>query len=57
MFESTVERKYHGLTYADHEAESTFQDPNGMGLYLIRGENVVLLGEVVSAAGMLLVRA
>lgn len=37
VLEDTIERIYHGQTYAD--------DP--VGLFLIRGENVVLLGEVV----------
>lgn len=36
--ENTLERMYHGDTYADIPR----------GVYLIRGENVVLLGEVVS---------
>jgi len=36
VLEDTIERIYHGQTYAD--------DP--VGLFLIRGENVVLLGEI-----------
>lgn len=38
VLEDTVERIYHGSSYADTR----------VGLFLIRGENVVLLGEVVS---------
>lgn len=37
VLEDTVERIYHGNAYAE----------NWHGLFLIRGENVVLLGEVV----------
>ena len=36
VLEETVERIYHGNAYAE----------NWRGLYLIRGENVVLLGEI-----------
>lgn len=39
MLEDTVERIYHKNAYAE----------NWHGLFLIRGENVVLLGEVVRA--------
>ena len=38
VLEDTVERIYHGNAYAE----------NWHGLFLIRGENVVLLGEIVS---------
>jgi hypothetical protein len=38
VLEDTVERIYHGSAFAE----------NWHGLYLIRGENVVLLGEIVS---------
>lgn len=38
VLEAAIERIYHGLLYAEIPR----------GLYLIRGENVVLLGEVVS---------
>jgi len=37
VLEDTVERIYHGDSYAE----------NWHGLFLIRGENVVLLGEIV----------
>ena len=37
MLEDTIERIYHGTTYADEH----------VGIFLIRGENVVLLGEIV----------
>jgi len=37
VLEDTVERIYHGNSYAE----------NWHGLFLIRGENVVLLGEIV----------
>lgn len=37
VLEDTVERIYHGNAFAE----------NWRGLYLIRGENVVLLGEIV----------
>jgi small nuclear ribonucleoprotein (snRNP)-like protein len=37
----TVERIYHRDVFAEQR----------MGLYLIRGENVVLLGEIVSGPG------
>ncbi|KAF9015208.1 hypothetical protein BDQ17DRAFT_1385990 [Cyathus striatus] len=37
VLEDTVERIYHGNAYAE----------NWHGLFLIRGENVVLLGEIV----------
>lgn len=37
MLEDTVERIYHGNAFAEH----------WHGLFLIRGENVVLLGEIV----------
>ena len=38
VLEATVERIYHGSTFAERK----------VGVFLIRGENVVLLGEVVS---------
>ena len=38
VLEDTVERIFHGNAFAE----------NWHGLYLIRGENVVLLGEIVS---------
>lgn len=37
VLEDTVERIYHGNAFAEH----------WHGLFLIRGENVVLLGEIV----------
>ncbi len=37
MLEDTVERIYHGNAFAE----------SWYGLYLIRGENVVLIGEIV----------
>lgn len=37
VLEDTVERIYHGKAFAEH----------WHGLFLIRGENVVLLGEIV----------
>jgi U6 snRNA-associated Sm-like protein LSm1 len=40
VLEDTVERIYHGDVFAE----------NWHGLFLIRGENVVLLGEIVSMA-------
>ncbi|THH06099.1 hypothetical protein EW145_g4325 [Phellinidium pouzarii] len=36
VLEDTIERMYHGATYADLY----------VGIFLIRGENVVLLGEI-----------
>jgi len=39
VLEDTVERIYHGSAYAESRH----------GLFLIRGENVVLLGEIVSS--------
>ena len=40
VLEDTVERSFHGGSYAN----------NPSGVLLIRGENVVLLGEVVSVS-------
>jgi U6 snRNA-associated Sm-like protein LSm1 len=40
VLEDTVERIYHGNAFAE----------NWHGLFLIRGENVVLLGEIASSA-------
>jgi hypothetical protein len=42
VLEDTVERIYHGNAYAE----------NWHGLFLIRGENVVLLGEIVRSADL-----
>jgi len=36
VLEDTIERTYHGSTYAEER----------VGIFLIRGENVVLLGEI-----------
>jgi len=44
VLEDTVERIYHGSSYAE----------NWHGLFLIRGENVVLLGEIVRCSHLAL---
>jgi len=44
VLEDTVERIYHGNSYAE----------NWHGLFLIRGENVVLLGEIVRCSHLAL---
>jgi len=44
VLEDTVERIYHGTSYAE----------NWHGLFLIRGENVVLLGEIVRCSHLVL---
>jgi U6 snRNA-associated Sm-like protein LSm1 len=44
VLEDTVERIYHGNAFAE----------NWHGLFLIRGENVVLLGEIVCSTPALM---
>ena len=47
VLEDTVERIYHGAEFAEQH----------VGLFIIRGENVVLLGEIVSLSTFLMLRS
>lgn len=52
LLESTVERLHHKLDYADRDIGELIHDLFGIelipvGVLLIRGENVVALGEIV----------